>query len=90
MLLGIVVLPAALSKSDSMIGQTFMLQFELLERHFKNFLSPIYCTSLFLLPMLFIYRSDKLEPLHIRDSPPGPNCVESNEVTMKKSKLAKP
>ena len=82
MLLGIVV---ALLKSDSMIGQTFMLQFELLEWHFKNFLSPIYCTSLFLLPIPFIYRSDKLEPLHIRGSPPGPNCVESNEVSMKKS-----
>ena len=82
MLFWIVV--AALSKSDSMIGQTFMLQFELLEGHFKIFLSPFYCTSLLLLPMLLIYRSDKLESFHIRGSPPGPHCVESNEVTIKK------
>ena len=71
-----------LAKSDSMIGQTFMLQFELLEWHFKISLSPIYCRSLFLLPMFFICRSDKLESLRIRNSPSWSHCVEPHEVTI--------
>ena len=64
-----------------------MLQFEFLEYHFRLFCLTFIAQVCFLFAMSFIFRSDKLESLHVRLRPAGPHCVESLKVTLTSHKI---